>query len=294
MVNTFSAYGGAVNQRVEGPSQAAAAGAAAVIVRSVTSGHDNVPHTGTLFYSDSIAKIPAVSIGVLDAEFLSEFLKVHPESRIELLMDCENLPEVESYNVIGELKGSIFPDEIIVVGGHFDSWDKGDGAHDDGAPCIQTIEVLDLLNKINFKPKRTIRVVLFTNEENGARGAQKYAADAEKTGEYHLAAIESDRGAFTPRGFYVTADSLTIAKLNNWLPVLNKALIDWIRPGGSGADVSKIKNVKALLGYAPDVQRYMDLHHSDNDIFETVNAREMELGAAAITLMTLLISEEGL
>ncbi|MHB9040461.1 MAG: M20/M25/M40 family metallo-hydrolase, partial [Melioribacteraceae bacterium] len=186
------------------------------------------------------------------------------------------------------------PDEIIVVGGHFDSWDKGCGAHDDGAPSLQTMEALDLLKRNGVKPKRTIRCVLFINEENGLRGGIEYGKFADSSNDRHLAAIESDRGAFTPRGFYVTTDSLSLRKMQNWLPILNKANIDWIRNGGSGGDVGQIKNAKALLGYVPDDQRYMDLHHSANDVFSAVHPREMELGSAAIAIMSLLLSEEGL
>ena len=183
---------------------------------------------------------------------------------------------------------------MIVVGGHFDSWDKGCGAHDDGAPCLQTMEALDLLKRINIKPKRTIRCVLFINEENGLRGGIEYGKYSSNTFEKHLAGIESDRGAFTPRGFSVTTDSLSLMKMQSWLPILNKADIDWIRKGGSGGDVAQIKNAKALLGYVPDDQRYMDLHHSANDVYAAVHPREMELGTAAIAIMSYLLSEEGL
>jgi hypothetical protein len=208
-------------------------------------------------------------------------------------MDCVNLPEAQSYNVIGELTGSTKPDEIIVLGGHFDSWDKGCGAHDDGAPCLQTMEVPYLLKKLGIRPQRTIRCVLFINEENGSRGGIAYGQYADTAKEIHVAAIESDRGAFTPRGFFVNADSVSLAKMQSWLPVLNKALIDWIKPGGSGVDVSYIKKAHMLAGYVPDSQRYMDVHHSDNDTFETVSPREMELGTAAMAIFAYLISEEG-
>ncbi|MFH1195409.1 MAG: M20/M25/M40 family metallo-hydrolase [bacterium] len=293
-VNSFNGYGGAVNQRINGASEAAKYGAVAVFVRSISTKYDNNPHVGVVTYQDSIPRIPAAAIGQIDADFLSKAIQNQSGLNVTLEMDCRNLDEVESYNVIGEIRGTEFPNEVIVVGGHFDSWDKGCGAHDDGAPCIQTMEILDLFRRSNIHPKRTIRCVLFINEENGLRGAKKYGDYADSSNQIHIAAIEADRGAFTPRGFFVTTDSLTLPKLQTWLPILNKSLIDWIKPGGSGADVSQIKNVKALFGFAPDSQRYMDVHHSANDSFESVHPREMELGSAAMAILTLLLSEEGI
>ncbi|MFC2085136.1 M28 family peptidase, partial [Bacteroidota bacterium] len=275
-------------------SEAAKFGAIAAIVRSVTSKYDNTPHVGTLSYEKDVKKIPSVTIGLMDADFLSKAIINEPDLEINIRMDCKSFPDTISYNVIGEIKGKEKSNEIIVVGGHFDSWDKGHGAHDDGAPCIQTMEVLDIFKKLNLIPKRTIRCVLFINEENGLRGALKYGEYSESSNQYHLAAIESDRGAFTPRGFTVDADSLIIYKMQSWFPIVNMAKIDWIKKGGSGADISKIKNTKALIGYVPDNLRYFDVHHSDNDIIESVNPKEMQLGTAAITILTYLISEEGL
>jgi len=294
LVSTFEAYGKAVDQRTRGAIEAAKYGAVASIVRSITSKDDNIPHTGIMYYDDSVTKIPHAAIGVLDADFLSSAIKEEPNLKITLTMNCENLPDVLSYNVIGEIKGSSLPNEVIVLGGHFDSWDKGCGAHDDGAPCILTMEVLDLFKRINIKPKRTIRCVLFINEENGLRGGIEYGKYADSAKVKHIAAIEADRGAFTPRGFNVTTDSTTIKKLQEWLPILNKSHIDWIRPGGSGGDVAQIKNAKALFGFVPDDQRYMDVHHSENDVFEAVHPREMQLGTAALAILAYLLSEEGL
>lgn len=294
LVNTFEAYSKAVDQRTHGAIKAAEYGAAASIVRSITSKKDYVPHTGVMYYDNLLPKIPHAAISVLDADFLSNAIKEEPNLKITLTMNCENLLDVLSYNVIGEIKGNQYPDEIIVIGGHFDSWDKGCGAHDDGAPCIQTMEVLDLFKRLDLNPKRTIRCVLFINEENGLRGGIEYGKYSDSVKAKHFAAIEADRGAFTPRGFNVTTDSTTILKLQEWLPILNKAHIDWIRPGGSGGDVAQIKNAKALFGFVPDDQRYMDLHHSANDVFETVHPREMQLGTAAMAILVYLLSEVGL
>lgn len=294
-INTFKGYGDAVDQRVYGAIEGAKYGAVAVLVRSLTTKYDNVPHTGVMFYVDSLSKIPAAAIGYHDADFLSNVLKEDPNLKVSLVMNCNTLSDAQSYNVIGEIKGTENPDEVIVVGGHLDSWDVGDGAHDDAAGCMQALEVLDLFKRLNIEPKRTIRVVFFINEENGSRGAREYAAFSDSTNQFHLAAIESDRGAFTPEGFYVDTDSVNVFnKINSWLPILQLADIIWIRNGGSGVDISRINGAKALIGYAPDSQRYFDFHHSANDVIEAVYPREFELGSAAIAILVYLLSEEGL
>ena len=293
-VNTFSGYGSAVDQRVHGAVEAAKYGAVGVVIRSVTTRHDNVPHTGVMIYVDSLPKIPSVAAGYQDADFLHEALIKDPQLKLHLQLNCRTLPDVLSYNLIAEMTGSELPDEIVLVGGHFDSWDQGCGAHDDGAGCVQAMEVLDLFKRLQIKPKRTIRCVLFNNEENGSRGAKEYAKYVESGNEKHIAAIESDRGGFTPLGFTVDSDSVTFDAIKNLLPILEKCNINWIRKGGSGVDISYIKNIKAKIGYVPDYQRYMDVHHSANDVFEEVHPRELELGSAAITILAFLISEIGL
>ncbi|GAB4290355.1 MAG: M28 family peptidase [Ignavibacteriaceae bacterium] len=294
LVNTFAAYGGAVDQRVYGAIEAAKYGAVGVLIRSITTKYDNVPHTGSMIYVDSLPKIPAAAMGYLDADFLHNALLADPELKVNIKMDCKTLPDILSYNVIGEITGSEFPDEVIVVGGHFDSWDTGCGAHDDGAGCIQAMEVADLFSRLKLKPKRTVRCVLFINEENGSRGGKEYGVFADTSGQKHIAAIESDRGAFTPVGFSVDSDSLTLSELQGWIDILSVASIEWIKKGGSGVDISYIKNAKCLMAYVPDDQRYFDLHHSANDTFDKVHPRELQLGTAAITIMTWLLSEEGL
>lgn len=291
---SFAGYGGAVRQRTQGAAEAAKMGGVGAIVRSVTSLDDNVPHTGVMYYKDGIPEIPAAAIGVQDANHLSDALRKDPDLKLTLKLSCQNLEEQESYNVIGEIKGSKYPDEVIVVGGHLDAWDKGDGAHDDGAGCVQSLEVLYLLKKLDLKPSRTIRCVLFMDEEQHQTGAKAYGYYASYTSEKHIAAIESDRGGFTPRGFNVTADSSIIENMQSWLPYLKNASIDWIRRGGNGPDIARIKNATALIGYVPDGQRYFDFHHSANDVFYTIHPRELELGSAAMTILAYLISEEGL
>lgn len=294
VTGTYPAYGKAVGKRAYGAIKAAGYGAVAVIIRSITTKIDNVPHTGVMYYNDTIPEIPGVAAGCIDSDFLSLVLKENPGLLLHLKLSCRTLPDARSYNVIGEIKGSEFPDEVVVVAGHIDSWDKGEGAHDDGAGCIQSMEVLDLMKRLNLKPKRTIRCVLFINEENGSKGADVYSLYADTAKEKHIAGIESDAGGFTPRGFTVTSDSLVLQKIQSWLPILKTCGIDDISKGGSGADIYVIKKTKALIGYRPDGQRYFDYHHSDNDVFEAVNPRELELGSAAIAILAYLISEEGL
>lgn len=295
LVSSFAGYGSAVDQRFGGPVAAGQAGAVGVIIRSVTTKNDNNPHTGVMGTQEGVKVLPSVAVGVQDAEFLSNALKQEPSLKVNIKTDCKTMPDIESFNVIGELKGTELPNEVIVVGGHFDMWDLGDGSHDDGGPCLQTMEVLDLFKRNGIKPKRTIRCVFFINEENGGRGGSEYGRWAKTSGEIHIAAIESDRGCFTPRGFYADTDSLSLKKMQSWMPVLNKSLIEWVKAGGGGSDISPLKNTaKSLMGYVPDDQRYMDMHHSANDIFSEMHPREMELGASAMAILVYLLSEEGL
>ncbi len=291
-LNTFQGYGDAVDQRSKGGIEAAKYEAVGVLIRSVTTKHDNVPHTGSMNYVDSLPKIPSAVLGYLDADFLSDALKKDPNLKVKMKLNCKTLTDILSYNVIADLKGTEKPEEIIVVSGHFDSWDVGCGAHDDGGGCIQSLEVLDLFKRLSIKPTRTIRCIFYINEENGVKGGIEYGNYADTTKEKHIAAIESDRGVYTPVGFTVTSDSLTLIRLQSWLPILEYAGIEWIKAGGSGVDISKIKNAQALIGFIPDDQRYFDLHHSANDVFEEVHPREMELGTAAIAIMAYLLSEE--
>jgi len=293
-VETFSAYGQAVDQRVQGASRAAALGAVAVLVRSVTTKYDTVPHVGTLSYNAAAARIPAAAISLIDADRLSQAIVQNPDIFVHMTLSCRRLPDGLSSNLIGEIRGSEKPNEVIVIGGHFDCWDKGVGAHDDGAGCLQSLEVLTLFRRLGFKPKRTIRTVFFMNEEYGLTGAVAYGQWSALSGETHVAGIEADRGATTPRGFNVTTSKNRLERLQRWLPYLRRARIEWVRQGGAGGDVAQINNAQALFGFVPDIQRYFDWHHSANDQFDQVHPREMELGSAAMAILTYLLSEEGL
>ncbi len=292
---TFHAYGKAVRYRVNGASRAAKYGAVAVVVRSMTLSLDDDPHTGTMRYSDSEEKIPAVAISTRDAEYLSSSLKNDPGLEFYLKMNCQTLPDELSYNVIGEIRGRSKPEEIIVVGGHLDAWDICDGAHDDGAGCVQSMEVLRLFRKADYQPKRTVRAVLFMNEENGLRGGLKYAEEAENKDEKHIAALESDAGGFSPRGFSVNDSTPVVQKIQSYLPLFEAYGVHMIIPGYGGADISPLKaHGCTLIGLLPDSQRYFDYHHSTEDTFDKVNERELQLGAGAMASMIYLLAEYGI
>ncbi len=297
-LHTFNAYGGAVDQRGLGASRAARYGAVAAIVRSMTTRLDTIPHTGSLRYEDGVPQIPAVAISTIDAELLSDLLSDGEPVRVFIRNTSRMRDEQLSYNVIGEIRGSKFPEEIILVGGHLDSWDVGTGAHDDGAGCVHAMDVIQVLKRLNYRPQRTIRCVLFMNEENGLRGALAYRDSSLRRQEFHLAAIESDRGGFTPRGFTADGDEAIFnkkfKKVLKWLPLLEPYGL-YFRKGGSGADISPLKSQKGLLfGLDPDSQRYFDYHHTPIDAPDAVNKRELELGVAAMTSLVYLIDKYGL
>lgn len=296
VVYTFAAYGETVRYRSSGAVEAAKYGAKAVIVRSATLAHDDFPHTGIMHYNDTIEKIPAMSISTNDADKLSKELKIDPTLNVSMLLTSEEFPEVTSYNVIGEIRGSEFPDEIIVFGGHLDSWDTGPGANDDGTGIVQTIEVLRLFKELNIKPKRTIRFVAFMDEEVAQRGAKTYAEFATTSSvEKHFAAIESDRGGTTPFGFSIDASKKQFDKVISWKDLFYPYGLYYFEKGGSGVDINGLKPLgTALFGLVTDSQRYFDYHHSPNDTFDKVNQRELQLGSFSIAALVYLIDEHGL
>ena len=292
LVNTFEAYSKAVNQRFKGAEIAARYGAVGVIIRSLNLKLDDQPHTGTMSYGTLplSKRIPAASISTNGAELLSSMLSLNKNLKFYLKQNCKNLPDVKSYNVIGEIKGSKHPDEIMLVGAHLDSWDLGDGAHDDGAGVVQSMEVPRLLKKINYKPKRTLRIVLFINEENGQRGAVKYSEQSKINKENHVFAIESDAGGFTPRGFSIDSNKEKFQIIENWSNYFKPYFIHYFEKGESGADISYLKNKNnVLVGFKPDSQRYFEYHHSENDVFSSINKRELELGAASMASLIYLV-----
>lgn len=294
-LSTYTAYGDAVEQRWAGPSLAAKRGAVAMIVRSMTLHLDDYPHTGAMHYNDSFPKIPSVAVSTNDAEMISRLLKKENEVKVFLKISCKLLPDEKSYNVIGEMKGSQFPNEIIAVGGHLDSWDTGEGAHDDGAGCVQAIEALRLLKSLDIKSKRTLRAVMFMNEENGLNGGKKYAEESKNKPENHIAAIESDGGAGVPRGFSIQANKEKTEHFMMWKELLDSFALYELRTGWSGADIGPLKSDSvALFGLIPESQRYFDYHHAATDVFENVHKRELELGGAAMAALIYMIDKDGL
>lgn len=296
-INTFEAYAGAVDQRSSGAAEASKFGAQGVIVRSMNLRIDDFPHTGSLNYGDlpMEQRIPAAAISTKAANMLSTTIKLNPDTKVYFKQNCKDFGEVDSFNVIGELKGSTYPNEIMVIGGHLDSWDLGDGSHDDGAGCVQAMEVLRLFKKLDYKPLRTIRVVLFMNEENGLKGGKQYAEMAKQNNEKHVFALESDSGGFTPRGFAFDCSADNFNRIQAWKPFFKPYLIHEFTNGkGGGADIGPLKtNGIVLAGLRPDSQRYFDHHHAENDTFEFVNQRELALGAGAMASLVYLFDKYG-
>jgi hypothetical protein len=293
-VHTFDAYGEAAKYRWATAQTAAQYGAVGVVVRSMTLAMDNNPHTGAMGYNDTIIKIPACAISTMGAEELSKAIKNNTEVQFYFKQSCEVFPDAQSYNVIGELKGSEKPEEIIVIGGHLDSWELGEGAHDDGSGIMQSLEVLRIFQNLNMKPKRTIRFVAFANEENGSRGGKQLLVLAKERNEKIIAAIESDEGGFTPRGFSFKGDSLKMQHVMSKQELFYPYELKYWEEGYGGTDINYLKEVGALLiGFVPDSQRYFDVHHAATDVFENVNKRELDLGAGSMAALVYVLSEYG-
>ncbi|MBL0355407.1 MAG: M20/M25/M40 family metallo-hydrolase [Chitinophagaceae bacterium] len=294
-IEVFRAYGESGVSRWDGPTKAAKYGAVAAMVRSLAINPDDHPHTGVTGYNDSFPEIPAVAISTNDAEWLSRQLKLKMQLSAFIQTNCRMLPDVPSFNVVGEIKGSAFPNEIITVGGHLDSWDLAEGAQDDGAGVVQSIEVLRALKASGLHPKRTVRAVLFMNEENGGRGGEKYLELAKTNKENHLFALETDAGGFTPRGFSFEVSDAQYEKILPWKPLFYNSGVYKFSREGSGADVGYLKELgTALCGLIPDTQRYFDVHHAETDVFENVSRRELHLGAANMVALIYLVDKYGL
>jgi hypothetical protein len=293
-IETFHAYGSCVDQRSSGAREAGELGAAGVIVRSMNLRLDDLPHTGMTNYKDTPVekRIPAAAISTNGAEALSKLLIENSNLSFFFKQSCQSFEDVKSYNVIGEIKGTEHPERIMVVGGHLDSWDLGDGSQDDGAGCVQSMAVLELFKKLNYHPKNTIRVVLFMNEENGVKGGTKYGEEAIKNNENHIFAMESDSGGFSPRGFSIDADEMNFSKITGWKKLFEPYLIHIFEKGHSGTDVEPIQSDGIVkIGLHPDSQRYFDYHHASNDKFDAVNKRELELGAATMASLMYLFDK---
>lgn len=298
-INTFESYGGCVDQRYAGASVAAQYGAIAVLVRSMSLlENDRHAHTGSMGYKPCIHKIPAAAVSTQDANMLHQYLESNGSAKITININAHTNENVQSNNVVGEIRGSVYPEKVIVIGGHLDSWDVGQGAHDDGAGVVHSMEVLRILKALNYKPKYTIRVVLFMNEENGNMGGKGYALKAKANNENHVVAIESDRGGFSPRGFNIKGDSSDVEFVGQFRSILEAYGLHHFEPGYAGVDISPLATEEnivnpdlIMMGLVPDSQRYFDYHHSDADVFESVNKRELELGCGAIASMVYLLDK---
>ena len=296
-IETFKSYGHCVDQRYAGAKEAAKFGAVATIVRSMNLRLDDFPHTGTQSYGDLPKEkyIPTAAISTNGADLLSQKLKENSKLQFYFKQSCQQYDDVLSYNVIGEITGSVHPEKIMVVGGHLDSWDLADGSHDDGAGCVQSMAVVELFKKLNYKPKNTIRVVLFMNEENGGKGGKRYQELSQTNKENHIFALESDAGGFTPRGFFFECDDHNFDKIMNWKALFEPYLIHSFVKGGTGSDISPLTSAKIVkAGLKPDSQRYFDYHHAANDTFDAINKRELELGAATMTALVYLFDQYGI
>lgn len=283
LISTFSAYGGCAGYRFYGAIKAAEKGAVGIVIRSLTLRDDLNPHTGSMGYTDTVNKIPGIAISSKDSYVLSNMIKTDPNTKLKFKLSCQTLPDTISYNVIGEIKGSEKPEEILLVGGHLDSWDIGEGAHDDGAGVVQSIEVMKMITALHYKPKRTVRCVLYMNEENGNMGGKGYAKYAEEYQENHILALETDRGGFSPRGFSIDGTDEQVTSIQKFEDLFEPYFIHFFKKGYGGVDIGPLKNGKVcLVGLVPDSQRYFDFHHAPSDVWENVNKRELEMGAGAI------------
>jgi len=291
----YGGYGDAVRYRGAGPIEAAKLGAVAIIIRSVTHALDYNPHTGATRYDSTVQKIPAMACSTMDAEWLHDLIKKEKKVDLFMKMNCEQLPDVQSFNVVGEIRGSEFPNEIIIGGGHLDSWDLAEGAHDDGSGAMQSIEMLRAIKASGIKPKRTIRAVMFMNEENGLRGGTKYAELAAAKKEKHIFAIESDEGGFGVVSLGIDGTVQQETKLRSWLPLFKPYGVLDMPDGGGGADIGPLKRSGAVMASVnPRSQRYFDHHHAPNDVFEAVNKRELEMGAVSMAAIIFLVDKYGL
>lgn len=289
-VQTFKAYSDAAVYRSTAALLTAKKGGKFAIVRSLSSAFDDVPHTGAMRYNEDVEKIPAVAIGNTTADELENLLQSQ-KITAKLNSNCGMKGEKLSHSVIGEIIGHK-DQSVIVVGGHLDSWDVGEGAHDDGAGIVQSIEVLRTFKNLGIKNNHTIRVVCFANEENGVKGGQQYGKTVKETNEKHLFALESDAGGFTPRGIALEMDESKISQIKSWASLFLPYGAYDFEGRYSGTDIYPLKDMGIPTAeLAPDSQRYFDIHHTEEDTFEKVNRRELLLGATIMTQMIYMIDK---
>lgn len=294
-LNTGAAYGQSAWIRSQGPTLVEAFGAVGLLVRSLGIGIDDHPHTGSVSPRSGVPGIPALAISTRAAEQLHRMISEDPGLSVYLENHCRMHPDALSYNLIAEVRGVVNPDEIMLIGAHLDAWDLGEGAHDDGAGVVQVMDVLRMFRQLGIAPRHSLRVVLFTNEENGMRGAYEYASMVRESGEKHVFALESDSGGFAPRGFTVQATPEALAQLRDWLPLFRPWLIHFMEVGGGGVDIGPLGPFGIpLIGLDVEDHRYFNYHHAASDTFDKVDRRELQMGAAAIASLTYLIDRYGL
>jgi carboxypeptidase Q len=294
----FEAYGKAVVFRGTGASRAAEFGAVAAVVRSVASASLRTPHTGAMRYDEKQPKIPAAAVTTEDADLMHRLLAKGERVRMHVLLTPRTLPEVESANVIAEIKGSERPDEVVLIGGHLDSWDLGTGAIDDGSGVAMVMETLRVLKELGIKPKRTIRGVLFMNEENGLRGGHAYfdAAAKKELLRHHVAAIETDAGAAPPVGFITTLDGKELESLKARLKVLARIVPMYVESSKhTGADTSPLTDAGVPgFGLVPDPRHYFDFHHTPADTLDKVDPKALAQNTAALAALAYILAEDGI
>jgi len=294
-IEPWRGYTETTEYRWNGASRAAKYGAIGTMLRSLASNTDDNPHTGGMKYNDSLPKIPCIAVSAVDGDYLSDELRKRKTISIFFRTTCKTLPKVVGHNVIGEIRGSSNPDQYITVGGHLDSWDLAEGAHDDGTGCVQSMELIRVYKKLKIIPKNTIRIVLFADEENGGAGADKYAELAKQKNEKLLFALESDDGGFVPRAFRFNLEEGKIEKFRKWIPLFYPYGVYKFEEGEAGADIEGLKPLGAVIaGLYPDPQRYFDVHHSKSDVFENVNKRELDLGAISMAQLVYLVDKYGI
>ena len=288
----FTNYGETVRYRTAGPSRVGALGGVAMLVRSVGPAGLRTPHTGTLEYTDSQPKIPAAAVTTEDAARLQRMVDRGTPVRVRLRMEAHFEPDADSANVVGEIRGRERPDEVVVLGGHFDSWDVGTGSTDDGGGCVVTWEALRLMHRLNLRPRRTVRVVLWTNEENGGRGGEGYRTAHQSELANHVAMMESDGGVFTPKGFGFTGSDAARAKIRDIATLLRGIQADWVGPSGGGADIDpsvKAAGIPALEHVVDG--NYFLIHHTPADTIDKIDPIDVSRNAAAIAVMAYVIAE---
>lgn len=288
----FTSYGETVQYRTSGPSRAAALGAVAMLVRSVGPPGLRTPHTGALQYLSGAPRIPAAAIAAEDADRIQRILERGTAVRVRLTMEATMLPDADSFNLVAEIRGREIPDEVVVVGGHIDSWDVGTGALDDGGGCVVTWDALRLMKKLNLRPRRTVRVVLWTNEENGLRGGLAYRDRYRKELANHVLMLESDSGVFRPTGFGFSGSDAARARIGEIATLLRGIGADAIGPAGGGADIGPSVEAAGIPAMSLQVEgNYFLLHHTPADTVDKIDPADMSRAAAAIAVMTYVVAD---